>query len=79
MANRFAWQVRESEGIELKYVRSRRGGIQPEDVAAACDGRTRAVCLTLVESATGFMLDAAAIGQICGERGLWFAVDARCV
>lgn len=76
MANRFAWQVRESEGIELKYVRPRRGGIQPEDVAAACDGRTRAVCLTLVESATGFMLDAAAIGQICGERGLWFAVDA---
>lgn len=76
MANRFAWQMREREGLELRYVKPRCGGIQPEDVAAACDGRTRAVCLTLVESATGFMLDAAGIGRVCREKGVWFAVDA---
>ena len=76
MANRFAWQMRERDGLELRYVKPRRGGIQPEDVAAVCDGHTRAVCLTLVESSTGFMLDAAEIGRICREKGVWFAVDA---
>lgn len=76
MANRFAWQLREREGLSLRYVGPRNGGIQPEDIAAACDGHTRAVCLTLVDPANGFMLDAGAIGGICRERGIPFAVDA---
>lgn len=76
MANRFAWQARERDGVEIRYAAARQGGVHLAEVAALCDAHTRAVCLTLVEPETGFLLDAAAIGAFCRERGIWFVVDA---
>ncbi len=75
IANRFAWQIRQRDGIEIRYAKAKEGIVLPEDLFALCDGRTRAVCVSLVESFTGFRLDAAAIGAFCREKGIWFVAD----
>lgn len=75
MSNRFAWQVREADGVEIRYVRPQNGMVLPEDIFNLCDGRTKAVCLPLVEPSTGFMIDAASIGSFCRAHGIWFALD----
>ena len=75
IANRFAWQVRQDDGLEVRYAKAKNGAILPEDLFDLCDERTRAICISLVESFTGFRMDAAAIGTYCREKGIWFAVD----
>jgi len=75
MANRFAWQIREQDGLRLRYVTPKDGMILAEDVIAACDSRTRVIAMPLVEPFTGFRIDAELIGAFCRERGIWFAVD----
>ncbi|WP_425757365.1 aminotransferase class V-fold PLP-dependent enzyme [Ihubacter sp. rT4E-8] len=75
IANRFAWQVRKQDGLEVRYAKAKNGVILPEDLFALCDEKTRAICISLVESFTGFRMDAAAIGAYCREKGIWFAVD----
>jgi len=75
IANRFAWQIRQQDGLELRFAKPKEGGVLPEDLFSLCDERTRAVCISLVENHTGFRMDAAAIGAFCKKNGIWFAVD----
>lgn len=75
MANRFAWQIREKDGLRLRYVAPKDGMILAEDVIAACDSRTRVIAMPLVDPFTGYRIDAELIGAFCRERGIWFAVD----
>lgn len=76
ISNRFAWQVREQDGLKLRFAKRTDGMFTPEDIFALCDERTRAVCISMVESFSGFRADAAAIGAFCREKGIWFVVDA---
>lgn len=76
MANRFAWQMRERDGLEIRYVKPHDGEIRLTYIKNLCDSRTKAVCLPFVEPSTGFAIDAYEIGAFCRERGIWFAVDA---
>lgn len=75
IANRFAWQVRARDGLELRFAKKKDGMFMPEDIFSLCDERTRAVCISMVESFSGFRADAAAIGKFCREKGIWFVVD----
>lgn len=75
IANRFAWQLRKQDGLEIRYAKAKNGVVLPEDLFALCNEKTRAICISLVESFTGFRMDAAAIGAYCREKGIWFAVD----
>ncbi len=64
-------------GVEIRRVDDDGSGrIFPDAVLARCDGRTRAVGLSLVEYATGFRLDVEALGPLLAERGIRFVVDA---
>lgn len=75
IANRFAWQRREEEGLRIRYAKPSSGILTPEEIFACCDARTRAVCIPLVEPSTGFAADAETIGAFCREHDIWFAVD----
>lgn len=75
IANRFAWQIREQDGLNLRFVKKKDEMFTPEDIFALCDEKTRAVCVSMVESFSGFRVDAAAIGAFCREKGIWFVVD----
>ncbi len=76
IGNRFAWQIRQKDGLELRYVEPQNGVLKPEDFMKMCDERTRAVTVNLVESNTGFLMDVEPLGRFCRKKGIWFAVDA---
>lgn len=75
ISSRFAWQLRERDGIKIKEVNTSSGCITPEDILNAIDERTKVVSLSFVESSTGYKYDLAEIGKICRERGILFCVD----
>jgi len=51
------------------------GFVDPDDIAAAIGPRTRLVILNHGSNVLGTVQDAAAIGRICREKGVLFALD----
>jgi cysteine desulfurase / selenocysteine lyase len=75
-ANSQPWLILRKYGVEVIAVRSRCGCVPLEDLVAAMDSRTRLVSLSWVQFSTGCRSDLKAIGEVCRERGIYFAVDA---
>lgn len=76
IGNRFAWQKRENEGLEVRYVEPVDGAVTVESIAALCDEYTRAITVNLVESNTGYRMDMDELGEFCRKRGILLFVDA---
>lgn len=76
IGNRFAWQKREANGLEVRYAKSENGLITAESLMALCDQRTAAITVNLVESDTGYRADIEKLGRFCRERGILLFVDA---
>ncbi len=70
------WRLKERYGVQTRMVPEQDGRISIEDIAAAIDGRTRALTISHVEFASGFRNDIQALGELCRERNIWFIVDA---
>ena len=70
------WCLKERYGVQTRMVPEQDGRISIEDIAAAIDGRTRALTISHVEFASGFRNDIQALGELCRERDIWFIVDA---
>jgi selenocysteine lyase/cysteine desulfurase len=75
-ANIYPWQQLAYKGVLTKVVPQHQGGLDIERLVARIDKRTRVIALSTVMFATGFRNDLATVGQICKERGIFFAVDA---
>lgn len=75
-SNLYPWMNLAARGVELRRVPSRGPRVDPNDLRAALDERTRVLALSFVEYASGFRNDLAALGQLCRERGILFVVDA---
>lgn len=74
-SNVYPWMQLESGGVEYRRIPERDHRINLDELAAAVDGRTRAVALSWVQFASGFRADLARIGAVCRERGALFVVD----
>ena len=69
--------TRDLRDVEMRPVRSEAGGALPvEAFERAMDDRTRVVCVSSVQWATGYRLDMQRLGEICRERKIWLVVDA---
>lgn len=75
IGNRFAWQKRQKEGLEVRYAEPENGVVTPEQLMSLCDENTRAVTVNLVESKTGYRMDMEKLGQMCREKGILLFVD----
>jgi selenocysteine lyase/cysteine desulfurase len=75
-SNQYPWLNLADRGVEARRVASRGNRILLDDLAAACDGRTRLIALSFVEFASGYRNDLAAVGELCRSRGLHLCVDA---
>lgn len=63
-------------GVEVRFVnKDEQGFTSLERVAAAIDGRTRALALSHVEFMNGFRNDLDAVGRLCHERDILSIVD----
>ena len=75
-ANLTPWLDLARLGVEVRRVPTRDGAFTADDVARACDGRTRLVSLSLVAYHTGFVAPAAEVGAFCRARSIAFGLDA---
>jgi selenocysteine lyase/cysteine desulfurase len=75
-SNVYPWMNLHDRGVETRLVESRQGRLWLDDLQNAIDGRTRLVSLSMIEFASGFRNDLAAIGALGRERGIYFFVDA---
>jgi cysteine desulfurase / selenocysteine lyase len=75
-ANLAPWLDLARLGVAVRRIPTRDGAFTAEEIAAACDSRTRLVSLSAVAFHTGFVAPAEAVGAFCRERGILFGLDA---
>jgi selenocysteine lyase/cysteine desulfurase len=75
-SNVYPWMHLADRGVEYRVVPERDGCIEPAEVVAAIDERTRLVAISWVQYATGFRHDLARLGAACHAVGALFVVDA---
>lgn len=74
-SNVYPWMSLASRGVEYRQVAERDGRIDPDEILARLDSRTRMLALSWVQYASGFRSDLARLGRACRERGILFVVD----
>ncbi len=75
-SNIYPWMNLASRGVDVRLVPSRDDRVEPEDLRAAMDARTRVLAVSHVEFASGFRNDLDVLGEICRSRGVALFVDA---
>jgi cysteine desulfurase / selenocysteine lyase len=74
-SNVYPWMGLAARGVEYRKVEERDGRVDPEELLALIDDRTRMLVLSWVQYASGFRSDLARLGKACRERGVLFVVD----
>ncbi len=75
-SNVFPWLNLAARGVEARLLPVPQGGLDPAQIGAACDGRTRLVAISWVNYATGWRNDLDALAEVCHRRGVYLFVDA---
>ena len=75
-SNVYPWMALAERGVELKRLEpSEPGRIEPEDVFALVDSRTRMAALASCHYVSGYRIDIDAIGRELRSRGVLFCID----
>jgi cysteine desulfurase/selenocysteine lyase len=74
-SNVYPWMRLGALGVEYRMAPERDGRVDPEELFAFVDDRTRAVALSWVQFASGFRSDLARIGRFCRDNNVLFVVD----
>ncbi|OCP14957.1 aminotransferase class V-fold PLP-dependent enzyme [Ensifer sp. LC163] len=74
-SNYLCWVQLTDMGVEVRQVTSTGGRIEPSQVRAVTDSRTRVVAVSHVQFYSGFRVDVAAFGEICTAAGALLVVD----
>lgn len=75
-SNQYPWMNLVSRGVETRRVAVNGGAVNLDEIAAACDSRTRIVSVSWVGYATGWRVDLGEVGELCRRRGCLFFLDA---
>src|SRR5262249_57828085 len=75
-SNMFPWLQLADRGVETRRVPTENGLLNLDDLAAACDARTRLVSVSWVGYATGYKHDVDRILEIAHSRGALMFLDA---
>lgn len=69
------WLLLRDQGVQVRMLEPADEVLTAAEVEAALTDRTRVVCLTLVHSFSGRVIDANGVGSACRRRGVWFVVN----
>lgn len=76
-SNVYPWMALREKGVEIRYIKTcSLGQIEPDDVFAQVDDKTRLVALASCHFITGWQIDIDTIGKGLRERGVLFCLDA---
>jgi selenocysteine lyase/cysteine desulfurase len=75
-SNRFAWMNLASRGVEARLVPCASGRVELDDVAKACDRRTRLIAASWIDYATGWRNDPSELARLAHDKGALLFLDA---
>ncbi|QDT37621.1 putative cysteine desulfurase [Stratiformator vulcanicus] len=75
-SNLHPWRNLKSRGVEVRIIGDGCEGIDPTEIDAACDARTRIVSCSWVGYLTGWRCDVAALCEIAHQHAALFFLDA---
>ncbi len=74
-ANTYPWTNLRTEGVDVKFIKSRDGFFDIETFENEITPQTRMLALSFVQYFNGFRNDLERLGQICHEKNIFFLVD----
>ena len=74
-ANVYPWLNLKSKGVGIKFIKSKNGFFDINNLLEAIDSGCRLLSLSYVQFFNGFKNDLKTIGKICEEKNLFFVVD----
>ena len=75
-ANQYPWLALCQRGVEVRRVPAREGRVRLEDLAAACDSRTRILSVSWVSYHLGWRHNPGDLAEIAHRVGAYFFLDA---
>jgi selenocysteine lyase/cysteine desulfurase len=79
-SNVYCWMNLARRGVDIKWIKTKRGRILVDDIKNLIDDRTRLVSLSAVQFSNGFRLDLERASGVCREKGVLLNLDAiQCV
>jgi selenocysteine lyase/cysteine desulfurase len=75
-ANVFPWLILHNQGVTVRLIQARSGGIEPQQLAREISPRTRLFCTSWVNSFSGGAIDVVGVGQICRNNHVIFVLNA---
>jgi cysteine desulfurase/selenocysteine lyase len=69
------WVMLEPRGVIIRRVPCEDGRVEIDRLLAACNARTRVMCVSWVQFSSGFKLDLHRLGEACRKRGIFLIVD----
>lgn len=73
---RYAWQKKQADGLEVRFVEPVNGAVTAEMIIEACDKNTKVISINYLESTTGYRIDIDRLGMYCKSQDIIFCVDA---
>jgi selenocysteine lyase/cysteine desulfurase len=70
------WLTLRELGVTIRFIEPRKHVPQVDELLANITPATKLFCTTLVHSFSGYAVDARALGEVCRERGVKFALNA---
>jgi len=70
------WLTLRELGVTTRFIEPRKHVPQVDELRANITPATKLFCTTLVHSFSGYAVDARALGEVCRERGVKFALNA---
>jgi len=74
-ANVYPWLNLKKKGVEIKFIKSRNGFFDIDNLLKTIDSRCRVLSLGYVQFFNGFKNDLEAIGKICQEKDIFLVID----
>jgi cysteine desulfurase / selenocysteine lyase len=75
-ASIFPWLVLQNQGVRVRFMTTQGGAVEPQQLAQEISDRTRLFCTSWVNSFSGHAIDVTAIGQVCRNNQVIFALNA---
>ena len=75
-SNIYPWLNLERKGVAVKFIPSRGGRIEIDDIENMLDPKTRLLAISSVQFVNGFRIDLKRAGELCKRKNILFCVDA---
>ena len=74
-ANVYPWLNLKKKGVKIKFIKSRNGFFEIDNLLKAIDSKCKVLAISYVQFFNGFKNDLETIGKICEEKNMFFVVD----